>query len=109
MRKTVCIGVACALLIAGCGGVAELDGGDTETVSLARQTVTESVAQGSLSPEGEQRLIDLIVLCREKPLSETGTEGQTMRELLTSLAPRLMDADPEFAGKMQKIARSGCD
>jgi hypothetical protein len=107
LRKVVGVVVACALLAAGCGGVAELDSGDTQTVSLARQAVDEAVAKGSLSPAGEKQLTDLIALCREKPLSES--DGKSMREILTSLAPQLKQADAAFSKKLERIARNGCD
>lgn len=108
MRRFLGVAAACALLVvAGCGGVAELDSDDVETVNAAKSTVAQAKADGSLTPEGEEQLTELIVLCREKPLSEV--DGQSMRELLGELAPQLKGADPQFSKRMQEIATSGCD
>ncbi len=108
MRKFLGVAVALVLLVvAGCGGVAELDSGEVETVETAKQTVADAKASGSLDAQGEERLTALIVLCREKPLSEV--DGQSMRVLVGELAPQLKDADPQFSRKMKRIATSGCD
>lgn len=108
MRRVPGVAVACALLVvAGCGGVAELDSDDAETVNAAKAAVVKAKADGSLSPRGEEQLTALIVLCREKPLTEV--DGQSMRELVGDLAPQLKTADPEFSKKMKEISTSGCD
>lgn len=108
MKRVLGVAVTCALLVvAGCGGVAELDSDDVETVNSAKAAVAKAQADGSLSPEGEEQLTALIVLCREKPLSEV--DGQSMRVLLGDLAPQLKSADPQFSKRMKEIATSGCD
>lgn len=108
MNKSLGVLLACGLLlVAGCGGVAELDSDDAETVDAARAAVTRAKAEGSLSPRGEEQLTALIVLCREKPLTEV--DGQSMRELVGDLAPQLQSADPQFSKRMKEIATSGCD
>lgn len=107
MRKILGVAAACALLVAGCGGVAEFDSGEVETVNLAKQAVADAQSEGSLTAQGEKQLTELMALCREKPLTEI--DGESMRELLDSLAPQLKAADPQFSQKMQRVATSGCD
>ena len=107
MRTALGVAASCVLLlVAGCGGVAELDSDEVATVSQARSATETAALDGSLSPGDEKKFEDLIILCREKPLAEA--DGKSMREVLTELAPRLKSVDPELASKMKRIAAYGC-
>jgi hypothetical protein len=91
---------------AACGGTAELDPQEAQTVTLAKSAV--AAAQGGpLSPGEEKNVETLIVLCRQKPLAEA--DGRSMREVLLDLAPRLSGVDPELSSKLRRIARNGCE
>lgn len=96
-----------ALAVAGCGGVSELDPDEVETVSQARSAVNSALASGSLNAGGKETLEALMALCHEKPLAETG--GNSMREVMSDLAPRLKSADPSFSRRMQRFSTDGCN
>ncbi|MCB8915393.1 MAG: hypothetical protein H6532_06145 [Thermoleophilales bacterium] len=95
------------LTVAGCGGVAELDSGEVETVNQARSAVSEARASGTLKPGDGDTLTEFMILCREKPLSEV--EGDTLRETMDELAPQLKGIDREYFRKMDRLATNGCD
>jgi hypothetical protein len=107
VRRFAGVAATCALLVVGCGGVAELDSGDVETVKSAKSAVAQTEATGSFTPEAEEQVTALIALCREKPLSTF--DGRSIREILGDVAPRLKEADPDFSRRMKEIATSGCD
>jgi hypothetical protein len=108
VKSTLGVLAVCALwAVAGCGGVAELDSGELQTVTAAESAVAAATNSGSLKPGDEQKFEDLIVLCREKPLSEV--DGQSMRQVLEGLAPRLSGVDPELSSKLKRIAKNGCE
>jgi len=111
MKRVLGVAVVSGLLTAsGCGGVAELDSSEIETVSRARSTVNAAVAGGSLDQAGEKRLEALMILCHEKPLAETG--GDSVREIMTELTPELKtvkEVDPTFYKRMKRSADHGCD
>jgi hypothetical protein len=111
-RKTLrrVLGVASAyavLAVAGCGGVAELDSEELDTVSRARSAVTTAVADGSLKPADQKRLEALMILCHEKPLAEA--DGDSVREIVSELTPKVKGADPAFFKRMKRVADHGCD
>jgi hypothetical protein len=99
--------ISLLLLAAGCGGVAELDSQEAQTVTLAQSAVANAAQDGSLKPGDEKKLEALIILCREKPLAEA--DGRSMREVLGDLAPRLTSVDPELSSKLERIAANGCE
>ena len=108
VKRVLGVAAFCALLfVAGCGGVAELDPGETETVTLATAAVATAAKDGSLTPGQEKKIEDLMVLCHQKPLAEH--EGQSMRELLKELAPQLGGVDPNFSKRVKNVAAHGCD
>lgn len=108
MRRVWGVAAACLVVgIAGCGGVAELDSGETETVSSVRSVVENAAATGSMKPGDEEKIRAFMALCREKPLAEDG--GDSMRQILDGLAPQVKAADPELSKTMQRVATSGCD
>lgn len=96
-----------ALAVAGCGGVAELDSEEIETVGQARSAVEVAVAEGSLKPTGEKKLEELMILCHEKPLAEA--DGDSIREIVRELTPKLKGADPAFFKRMKRVADHGCN
>ena len=103
------LGVAAAsvaLAVSGCGGVSELDSEESNTVIQARSVVDAAVTDGTLTPAGEKTLEDLMVICHEKPLAES--DGESMRNLMTEIAPRLKAADPQFSKRLRKFAAHGC-
>ncbi|MBN8869027.1 MAG: hypothetical protein J0H66_03995 [Solirubrobacterales bacterium] len=102
----VAVGSA-VLAVAGCGGVAELDSDELETVSQARSVATAAAASGSLKPAGEEKLEALMILCHEKPLAEA--DGDSVREVMSELTPKVRSADPAFFKRMKRAADHGCD
>lgn len=108
MKKSLGVVVVCGLLaIAGCGGVAELDSGEVETVDSAKAVVAASVAKGSLQAGGMETLTEFMILCRDKPLAEEG--GDSLREIMDQLAPQLEGVDATAFRKMDRLATNGCD
>lgn len=108
MKCTLGVAAVSALLVfAGCGGVAELDSDDIKTVSAAKAAMAVAAQSRSLKPGDEQKFEDLIVLCREKPLSEV--DGRSMRQVLEDLAPRLSGVDPELSAQLKRISINGCE
>lgn len=90
MKRILGIATACATLaIAGCGGVSELESNEVTTVSEAKSAVKAAVAEGSLTPAGKKALEELMVLCHEKPLTET--DGDSIREVINAIVPQLQE------------------
>ncbi len=107
MRRALGVAACAVLLIAGCGGVAELDSSETDTVNAANSAVADATASGSLKPGDQAKLEALMVLCHEKPLAES--DGESMRELITRLAPELKSADPKMSRRLKRFATDGCN
>ncbi len=108
MRKVLGVAVASvAIAVVGCGGVAEVESGEVETVNAAKTIVTSGVATGSLEPGDAEKLREFMILCRDKPLSEVN--GDSLREIMDELAPQLKGVDAEAHRKMDHLAETGCD
>lgn len=108
MKSVMGVAAAFALMtVAGCGGVAELDSSEAETVSQAESVVAKAKASGSLKPGDGEVLTDFMILCREKPLSDVN--GQTLRETMDELAPQLKGVDQIYFKKLDRLATNGCD
>lgn len=108
MRRFLGVPAFCAVLVvAGCGGVQELEADEVETVEVATTTVASAARTGSLKPGDAKKVEALMVLCHEKPLAEY--EGDSMRELLGETAPKLKQADPQLSKRVEDRATHGCD
>lgn len=108
MRSILGVATVSALMVfAGCGGVAELDSDELQTVTVADSAVAKAEQSGSLSQGDEKKIEELIILCREKPLAES--DGESMRQILEDLAPRLASADLELSSKLKRISTNGCE
>ena len=108
MKRVLGVAAFCALLVvAGCGGVAELDSGEVDTVNQAKAIVAEGKANGKLAPGDGAVLTEFMILCRAKPLSEV--DGDTLRETMDELAPQLKGVDQKDFDKMDHNAETGCD
>ena len=108
MKRVLGVVAACAaVVVAGCGGVAELEPDEVETVQTAQKVVDRAAETGSLGDGGMEKLTAFMILCRDKPLAEDG--GDSMREIMDELAPRLEGVDPVAFRKMDRLATNGCD
>ncbi|HRV59977.1 MAG: hypothetical protein KDB54_08115 [Solirubrobacterales bacterium] len=108
MKRVFGVAAAFAVLtVGGCGGVANLDPGEVDTVNQAKSAVTNSKVKGALQSGAGHVLNEFMILCREKPLSEV--DGDTLREIMVVLAPELKGVNQTYFKKLNRLATNGCD